>query len=84
MILFRETKRRLEDQENEREKRIQISVDARHFPAFFDDDDEERRRATTKKIIDTNVPTSRDGRRRATTKELLESILRSVERRERG
>ena len=62
MNLFRETKRRLEDQENERE-RFQISVDARHFPAFFFD---EQRRATTttkkKKIIETNVPTSRDGR----------------------
>jgi hypothetical protein len=62
--LFRETNRRLEDQENERE-RFQISVDARHFPAFFFD---EQRRATTtkkkkkKKIIETNVPTSRDGR----------------------
>ena len=30
-------------------ERFQISVDARHFPAFFDEEEEERRRATTTK-----------------------------------
>ena len=59
-------------------ERFQISVDARHFPAFFfdDDDDEERRRrrrrAELRRTDDRRTDDAR--RRRATKKELLESI----------